>query len=146
MDQHTKKIVGAEMLPVQYGPLATGVATIVALLVWLFFSQQERLAVLLAVGCLFGLSLYHSAFGFAAAYRRLLVARDSAGVQAQVLMLAVATLLFAPILAAGTVFGESVSGAAAPLGMQVVIGALMFGVGMQLGNGCGFPDGLCSLH
>ncbi|MFZ6752822.1 YeeE/YedE family protein [Undibacterium sp. Dicai25W] len=137
MDQHVKEVVSADVLPVQYRPLATGLAAIAAVVVWLFSGQQERLAVLLVVGVLFGLSLYHATFGFAGAYRRLLVARDSAGAQAQVVMLAVAMLLFAPVLATGSVFGDLASGAVAPLGAQVVIGALMFGVGMQLGNGCG---------
>lgn len=96
-----------------------------------------RLAVLLAIGMGCGATLYHAAFGFTSAYRRLLVARDGSGVEAQLLMLATATLLFAPALASGTLFGMPVVGANAPVGWQVAIGAFMFGIGMQLGDGCG---------
>ena len=96
-----------------------------------------RLAILLAIGIGCGATLYHAALGFTSAYRRLLVARDASGVEAQLLMLAVATLLFAPALASGTSFGTPVIGANAPVGWQVAIGAFIFGLGMQLGDGCG---------
>lgn len=76
-------------------------------------------------------------FGFANGYRRIFVQRDVRGVQAQLLMLALAVVAFAPVLAAGTVFGQTVSGAAAPFGLSVAIGALLFGIGMQLAGGCG---------
>lgn len=52
-------------------------------------------------------------------------------------MVALVTLLFAPVLAAGQVFGLPVVGAIAPVGMSVAAGAFVFGIGMQLGGGCG---------
>ncbi len=99
-------------------------------------ASSARLAVLFAIGTLCGVTLYHAAFGFAAAYRRLLIARDAAMVRAQVLMLALATVLFAPVLAAGSAFGMPMLAAGAPVGWQVAIGAFLFGIGMQLGGGC----------
>lgn len=95
------------------------------------------MAALFAVGVACGVTLYHAAFGFTTAYRRLLLDREGAGVRAQLLMLAAATLLFAPVLAAGGAFGATATGAYAPVGLQVAIGAFAFGVGMQLGGGCG---------
>jgi hypothetical protein len=50
-------------------------------------------------------------------------------------MLAVAMLLFAPILASGEVLGQTVGGAVAPASLSVVVGAALFAVGMQLGGG-----------
>jgi uncharacterized protein len=99
-------------------------------------ADRPLLAALFLIGVLCGLTLYHAAFGFAAAYRGLFVRRDGAGVKAQLVMLALATVLFAPVLAAGNAFGHEIVGAVAPLGWQVAIGAFLFGVGMQLGNGC----------
>jgi len=96
-----------------------------------------RLPVLLGLGGLLGVALYHAAFGFTAAYRRMFLDGDTAAVRAQIVMLGVATLLFAPTLAGGSGIGIEVSGAAAPLGLQVLVGAFLFGLGMQLGNGCG---------
>lgn len=94
-------------------------------------------SVLFLIGGLLGITLYHARFGFASAYRRLIVERDVTSIYAQLLMLAIATLLFAPILASGTVWGQNVRGAIAPIGLSGAIGAFLFGIGMQLGGACG---------
>ena len=96
-----------------------------------------RLAALFLLGGGLGISLYHAAFGFTAAYRNAILHRDVAGVRAQLVMIALAMLLFAPILAAGELFGRPIGGALAPVGLRVAIGAFLFGLGMQLGGGCG---------
>lgn len=51
-------------------------------------------------------------------------------------MLALAVLLFFPALAAGSLFGQPVSGFVSPVGTSVIVGAFIFGIGMQLGGGC----------
>lgn len=96
-----------------------------------------RLSTLLILGMALGAVLLLTSFGFTSAYRAFLAHRDAAGVRAQILMLALATLLFAPVLAAGSAFGYPISGAIAPLGVRVVAGAFLFGIGMQLAGGCG---------
>ncbi len=96
-----------------------------------------RFAALFVIGGLLGMSLYHATFGFTSAYRNAIVRRDISGVTAQVIMLGLAMLLFAPFLAAGEAFGRPVGGAVAPAGLRVVIGSFIFGLGMQLGGGCG---------
>jgi uncharacterized membrane protein YedE/YeeE len=58
-------------------------------------------------------------------------------IRAQLFMLALATLLFAPFLAAGEAFGRPVIGAVAPVGVSMLFGAFVFGIGMQLAGGCG---------
>jgi uncharacterized membrane protein YedE/YeeE len=125
-----------EPLPIQR--LVT-LAGLIVLLVGAFFLREQgwRHAALFLTGGLMGLALYHAAFGFSAAYRRLFLQRDGRGVQAQLLMLAAGTMLFAPVLAEGSLFGQSMTGAIAPVGVQVAVGAFMFGIGMQLGGGCG---------
>jgi hypothetical protein len=91
-----------------------------------------RMLALLALGVLLGGTLYLASFGFASAYRKLLEERDVAGVRAQLLMLAAASVLFAPMLAQ-----EPGAGAVAPAGVPVAAGAFLFGIGMQLAGGCG---------
>jgi hypothetical protein len=118
----------------RYAPLA---AALVASVAFAAVLPAPRMAVLFAIGFACGLTLYHAAFGFTAAYRRLLFQRDGAGVRAQLFMLAVATVLFAPVLAAESAFGRPVTGAFAPAGVQMALGAFLFGAGMQLGGGCG---------
>ena len=96
-----------------------------------------RLGALFVVGGLLGLSLYHAAFGFTAAYRDAILHRELSGVNAQLVMLSVAMVLFAPVLAQGQAFGYGVVGAVAPVGVQVAAGSFLFGLGMQLAGGCG---------
>jgi len=95
-----------------------------------------RHAVLLPIGIGLGVSLYHAAFGFSAAYRRALVERDISGIAAQLVMIAIAIVLFAPVLAQGDAFGRGIAGAVAPVSVSMALGAFVFGVGMQLAGGC----------
>lgn len=105
-----------------------------ALFVGLAFGA--RLGLLMLVGALLGVSLYHAAFGFTAAWRVFISERRGRGLRAQMVMLTLAVLLFFPALGAGTLWGQPVTGFVAPLGVSVVVGAFLFGMGMQLGGGC----------
>ncbi len=96
-----------------------------------------KLPALFAIGIGMGVALYHAAFGFTGAYRRVFTEKDISGVTAQLVMLAAAMLLFAPVLAQGRMFGQGVVGAVAPVSISMAFGAFMFGIGMQLGGGCG---------
>ena len=107
-------------------------ATVAALAV----AVDGRLAALLVVGGLAGLALHHALFGFASSTRRFLMDRRGAGVRAQLLMIAAASIAFAPLLAGGSAFGQGLGGAIAPVGVSVALGAFLFGIGMQLGGGC----------
>ena len=104
----------------------------------LFLAQavSGRQALLFLVGGALGLTLYHAAFGFTSAWRVFIRERRGAGLRAQMVMLALAVLLFFPALAAGTLFGEPVKGLVSPAGTSVIVGAFIFGIGMQLGGGC----------
>jgi len=101
-------------------------------------SQQvsPRQAALYLLGAVLGLVLYHASFGFTSAWRVFIADRRGEGLRAQMLMLAIAVLLFFPVLASGTLFGQPVQGLVAPVGVSVVFGAFLFGIGMQLGGGC----------
>lgn len=99
-------------------------------------SRNMTLAALFAVGLGLGFALFHASFGFTGAYRRAILHKDLSGVTAQAVMIGLATLLFAPILAEGAVFGHGASGAVAPVSIAMLIGAFAFGIGMQLGGGC----------
>ncbi len=96
-----------------------------------------RYGALFVIGGLLGISLYHASFGFTAAYRNAILHRDVTGIVAQLIMIGLAMLLFAPFLAAGEAFGRPVGGAVAPAGVRVALGSFLFGLGMQLGGGCG---------
>ena len=103
---------------------------------WLAGTISPVQAALFLVGGALGLTLYHASFGFTSAFRVLIADRRGAGLRAQMLMLAIACALFFPVLADGSLFGQPVKGLIAPVGTSVVVGAFVFGIGMQLGGGC----------
>ncbi|WEF34298.1 YeeE/YedE family protein [Pseudoduganella chitinolytica] len=119
-------------------PAPLGIALVAILAGAWYLAQQvgPRQAALWVVGALLGISLYHAAFGFTSAWRVFIADGRGAGLRAQMLMLAVGVALFFPALAAGTLFGNPVKGLVSPAGTSVVVGAFIFGIGMQLGGGC----------
>ena len=120
----------------QWLVLALAIPALVAGSVYVLIQGSGQLAALWLVGAALGFALYHAAFGFTGAYRTCIATGRSGAVRAQMLMLAVAVILFFPALAAGSVFGQPVRGFVFPAGWEVAIGAFLFGVGMQLGGGC----------
>ncbi len=120
----------------QYAVLVAVLALAAPALAWLL-GDGWRMRVLLLLGMALGAVLYQTAFGFTAHYREFMLRRDTRGLRAQIPMLALATLLFAPVLSAGSALGYPISGAVAPVGLQIVAGAFLFGLGMQLAGGCG---------
>jgi len=95
-----------------------------------------RQGALFLVGGALGIALYHALFGFTSAWRVFIADGRGAGLRAQMVMLAVAVVLFFPALAHGTLFGQPVHGEYGAVGVSVLVGAFMFGLGMQLGGGC----------
>lgn len=106
-------------------------------LIYLLVAQNIIQSLLLVIGLSLGYTLFHARFGFTSAFRRLMSVGNGQAIRSHMLMLAVAVTLFAPILAFGySFFGEAVSGYVAPIGVSLLVGAFMFGIGMQLGGGC----------
>lgn len=93
-------------------------------------------ALLFLIGGALGVTLYHSSFGFTSSWRVFLKERRGRGLRAQMIMLGLAVLLFFPALGAGELFGNPVKGNVNPVSMSVMMGAFIFGIGMQLGGGC----------
>lgn len=94
----------------------------------------QALAWVIGIG--FGLTLYHAAFGFAGGFRRLLAEGRGASLRAQMLLLALLVLAFFPAIAAGSLFGAPARGLVFPAGVATIVGAILFGIGMQIGGGC----------
>ncbi|HLS08121.1 YeeE/YedE family protein [Lentibacillus sp.] len=119
-------------------PLIIGGLIVAAILmIYLMATQNIVQPLLLVIGLLLGYTLFHARFGFTSAFRRLMSVGNGQALRSHLLMLAVAVTLFAPILAFGySFFGDGVSGYVSPVGISLLVGAFMFGIGMQLGGGC----------
>jgi uncharacterized membrane protein YedE/YeeE len=107
-----------------------GTAVLVALVV---LDGQPASAALIVGGFALGAAFLKTEFSFTAAWRRFLVKGEAGGLLAALLLIAVAACVIVPVAALAPGFG----GAIAPIGPSLVIGAFVFGIGMQLGNGCG---------
>ena len=107
-----------------------GTAVLVALVV---LDGQPASAALIIGGFALGAAFLKTEFSFTAAWRRFLVKGEAGGLLAALLLIAVAACVIVPVAALAPGFG----GAIAPIGPSLIVGAFVFGIGMQLGNGCG---------
>lgn len=126
-----------ELQPVQKPFLTLGVIASVILFIAIVSTTDMVQGVLYLIGIALGVTLLQARFGFTSAFRRLMSVGNTQGLQAHMLMLMVATTLFAVILSTGFSFtGADPAGYVSPVGMSVIFGSFLFGIGMQLGNGC----------
>src|SRR5581483_2062204 len=118
-------------------PMAAAAAFAAVTLVTIYLSATYgwRQPTLFLIGVAAGIVLYHAAFGFTSSWRILVTERRGAGLRAQMLMLAATTIVFFPLLASGHAFGQALRGSVSPIGVSVLVGAFLFGIGMQLGGG-----------
>ncbi|WP_033541319.1 YeeE/YedE family protein [Planococcus sp. CAU13] len=117
--------------------IAGGAIVAFILAVYLLATQHVSQTMLLIIGLMLGYTLFHARFGFTSAFRRMMSVGNGQAMRSHMLMLAVAVTLFAPILAYGsTFFGGPVAGYVSPVGVSLIVGAFIFGIGMQLGGGC----------
>src|SRR5687767_4240775 len=91
-------VSGAPRLASAINLRVAGVAGLVLLAGVLLLSSviDARQAALYALGATLGVVLYHAAFGFTSAWRVFIADGRGAGLRAQMVMLAVAVLLFFP--------------------------------------------------
>ena len=95
-------------------------------------SGQHGLS-LVGLGVALGITFMGFQYGFASGWRRFLQTGDGSAVSLHFILAALCALVFIPVTASGI----GPSGSMAPVSISLFIGAFMFGVGMQLANGCG---------
>lgn len=92
-----------------------------------------RQGLLFVVGIGYGAVLAGVSFGFTTGWRVWIRERDPTGLLAQFLAIALAMVVSIPLIATHA----ELSGAVAPVAVSVVIGAFVFGLAMQIADGCG---------
>ncbi len=111
-------------------PLA---ALVAAFFIFLVMSVSVRQAALLLVGMGMGAALAGARFGFTTGWRHLVEQRDPRGVTGQALLLALASLAALPLLGQFT----ELQAALGPPSVSLLVGAFVFGLTMQIADGCG---------
>ena len=105
----------------------------------LFLITQNSLILtldLILIGALLGASLNYFQFGFSSSFRSLILEKRTAGMRAIIWLLAIAILLFSPLLAIQSWNDQTYTGFIRSLSLAIPIGAFIFGIGMQIGCGC----------
>jgi uncharacterized membrane protein YedE/YeeE len=90
-------------------------------------------AALIVGGFGLGVAFLKAEFSYTASWRRFLTRGEAGGLLGGLIVIAVIALAVVPVAALAPKFG----GAIAPLGPSLIVGAFVFGIGMQLANGCG---------
>ncbi len=116
-------------------PLPTFVATLALSTITIlgFHNGGLAMAGLALAGALAGVSLLQASFGFTASWRALVLEGRTHGLRVQLLMFAVVGAVVLPLIAFG---GGAYKGALAPVGVAVLLGAFLFGIGMQIAGAC----------
>jgi uncharacterized protein len=113
--------------------LALGAAGTLALLQGVWLLADPTLPWVLGMGLVLGAAFVLLDFGFTAGFRSVWQDHDGRDLAASFVVPAVAALVIVPVGTHGAAYGRLV----APIGLPLLLGAALFGVGMQLCNGCG---------
>ncbi len=108
------------------------IATAILIALVLLDGQPASAALILG-GFGLGIAFLKAEFSYTASWRRFLTRGEAGGLLGGLIVIAICALAVVPVAALKQNFG----GAIAPLGPSLLIGAFIFGIGMQLANGCG---------
>jgi hypothetical protein len=135
-DREARKPSTRPAAPTNWLVVAIGVV-LAALLIWAVDSQAGAImAGTGGLGLALGYTLFHSRFGFTSAWRQLVSVGQGVALRAHMLMLAVACVLFSVLLDNGLGLSGAPKGFVNPVGITLVVGAFLFGAGMQVGGSC----------
>lgn len=118
---------------IDYLFLGAAVAATAILVALVLLDGQPASAALILGGFALGIAFLKAEFSYTASWRRFLNRGEAGGLIGGLIVIAICALAIVPVAALLPGFG----GAIAPLGPSLIIGAFVFGIGMQLANGCG---------
>lgn len=123
--------------PVDRLPLIVATLLATCTLILVSLEHGGKPALLLALGLALGFTLFHSRFGFTSGWRQLVTVGNGQALRAQLLLLGTAATMITVILAGQlAVFAPVTRPTATPIGLALLIGATLFGIGMQLAGSC----------
>ena len=121
------------LISIQYRAAAFALVGISLLVAFSLYEGGITLAALAFAGIIAGISLLQASFGFTASWRSLVRDGKTHGLRVQLIMFAIVGVIVLPLIAFG---GGAYRGALAPFGVAVMLGAFVFGVGMQIAGAC----------
>ncbi|WP_137178276.1 YeeE/YedE thiosulfate transporter family protein [Roseomonas sp. AR75] len=124
---------GAARTRVNAGALIVGLGAVLATAATLPGLPDAALPGVFAVALLLGAAFVLLDFGFAGGFRALLVEGDGRALAATFVIPAIVAPVIVPMAALLPEYGRFV----APIGLPLILGAMIFGIGMQIANGCG---------
>lgn len=113
--------------------LGLALAATAILVALVLLDRQPASAALIIGGFGLGVAFLKAEFSYTASWRRFLSRGEAGGLLGGLIVIAICAVVVVPVAALAPKYG----GAIAPLGPSLVIGAFVFGIGMQLANGCG---------
>jgi hypothetical protein len=119
--------------PVQVIPVLAALAGLFAIAFAAYPHGGPGLPMAVAGGALAGIALQRAAFGFAWEWKSLVGDGRTLGLRVQVLLIAALGVVVMTLLALS---GGQYRGALAAIGLPVVLGAFLFGIGMQVAGAC----------
>lgn len=122
---------------IDFPMLFFGTSILLFILFFLLINYSLKHFLLLIIGGALGFVLFHSSFGFTGSWRSFINERKGNGIRSQLLAIGLSMLLIVPFIGNESFFGSIIVGSFGPVGVSVIIGSFLFGLGMQLGGGCG---------
>ena len=98
-----------------------------------FFDSGSQGIILLLLGILLGAVFLFFQYGFASGWRSLIVNKNPSMISYHFLLASLCCIVFIPLIE----LSPNIIGSYAPVNLSLLIGAFIFGFGMQLANGCG---------
>ena len=129
----TQPLADNRSLGLDWPFLIASVLALAVLIALVVLDGQPAAAALLVFGFALGAVFLKAEFSFTASWRRLIVRGQADGFLGGLLLIGIAAAVIVPVAALVPGFG----GAIAPIGPSLIVGAFVFGIGMQLANGCG---------
>ena len=118
---------------IDYLFLGAAVLATAVLVALVLLDGQPTSAVLILGGFALGIAFLKAEFSYTASWRRFLTRGEAGGLIGGLIVIAICALAVVPVAALWPNYGVAI----APLGPSLLIGAFVFGIGMQLANGCG---------
>jgi uncharacterized membrane protein YedE/YeeE len=129
----SQSAVAARLPHLDWPFLLASALALAVLIALVLIDGQPAAAALLVFGFTLGAVFLKAEFSFTASWRRLILRGQADGFLGGLLVIAIAAGVIVPVAALIPGFG----GAIAPIGPSLVVGAFVFGIGMQLANACG---------